>query len=395
MKTPRVAILADFAEEDWPSMDLVAEMAASRIPGATLIQPRLQRRFPPWAFSADRLINRMWDYPRFAARLRGFDLFHVMDHSYSQLIHSLPAGRTLVTCHDTDTFRCLFERQLEPRPFWFRTMAAHILRGMRKAALIICVSDATRQTLLRFGIAKPEKVVVVHNGIHPAFFEDAAPHQDGATELLHVGSTIPRKRIGDLLCVFAECHRAWPGLRLVHAGGPFTSSQTRLARELGVDGSITSLPFLSARALAAIYRRAALTLIPSEAEGFGLPLAESIACGTPVVASDLPALREIGGPAASYCPVGDVAAWSRRVRELLEERSVHPQSWASRTASCRHRATFFSWDRNAREIEAHYRTILFGANPGTWVGKLSLPAVLDSSAATPPAATSAREITLS
>ena len=62
--------------------------------------------------------------------------------------------------------------------------------------------------------------------------------------------------------------------------------------------AIVVLPFVDRATLAAVYRRAALALLPSEREGFGLPLVEALACGTPVVASDIPVLREVGGDAA-------------------------------------------------------------------------------------------------
>ena len=83
-------------------------------------------------------------------------------------------------------------------------------------------------------------------------------------------------------------------------------------RELGFGDAIVVLPALDRSTLAAVYRRCALLLMPSEREGFGLPVLEALACGTPVVASDAPALREVGGYAAAYCPVDDLEAWHRR-----------------------------------------------------------------------------------
>ena len=94
-----------------------------------------------------------------------------------------------------------------------------------------------------------------------------------------------------------------------------------------------TLPFFSPResadraTLAAVYRRAALALQPSEAEGFGLPVAEAMACGTPVLASDLPVLREVGGEAAVYRPVADVPAWSEAALNLLAERQAQHATW--------------------------------------------------------------------
>ena len=140
-------------------------------------------------------------------------------------------------------------------------------------------------------------------------------------DLLHVGSTIPRKRIDLLLEIFAAMRRAYPGARLIKAGGGLRPEQTRQAEALGVADAIVTLPFFvpSERGiLAAVYRRAALVLQPSDAEGFGLPVAEALACGATVLASDLPALREVGGDAAAYCPVGDIDAWTTAAAALLQ-----------------------------------------------------------------------------
>ena len=106
----RFAVICDLLEENWPSMDLVAEMFVDTLRAqhaatvqATHICPPMKRRLSrlPWlgagrtAVNADRLANRFWDYPRhLRPRARDFDFFHVCDHSYAQLVHVLPADRT-------------------------------------------------------------------------------------------------------------------------------------------------------------------------------------------------------------------------------------------------------------------------------------------------------------
>ena len=129
----------------------------------TRICPPLQPRFgrlpligrAPAFHNADRLLNRFVDYRRQpkATGSQEFDLFHLVDHSYSQLIHDLPPGRAVVTCHDLDTFRCVLEPERQPRPRWFRAMTERILSGFRKAAHVIAVSAATRDEILRARIA--------------------------------------------------------------------------------------------------------------------------------------------------------------------------------------------------------------------------------------------------
>lgn len=147
----RAAILCDYAEEQWPSMDLVGEMLVESLNAdsslniaAARIRPAMPGRWShlhPRLHNADRLLARLYHYPRHIRALRDeFDVFHVVDHSYSQLVHELPQERTVVTCHDLDTFRCLLEPGIERRSWPFRRMAARILAGFQKAARVICVS---------------------------------------------------------------------------------------------------------------------------------------------------------------------------------------------------------------------------------------------------------------
>jgi glycosyltransferase involved in cell wall biosynthesis len=120
------------------------------------------------------------------------------------------------------------------------------------------------------------------------------------------------------------------------------------------------LPFVDRGTLGAVYRRATLALLPSEREGFGLPLVEALGCGTPVVASDIPVLREVGGTAADYCPVGDVPCWRDTVLRLVEERAQHPDRWAVRRTRALERAADFSWSAYARQVVELYRAIAAG-----------------------------------
>jgi glycosyltransferase involved in cell wall biosynthesis len=176
-------------------------------------------------------------------------------------------------------------------------------------------------------------------------------------EILHVGSTIPRKRVDVLLRTFAAVREQWPTARLVRVGGAFTGEQRRLVEALAAQDSIVVMPFLDMAALAAVYRRAALLLLPSEREGFGFPVLEAMACGTPVAASDIPALRESGGQAATYCPVADVAAWTSAITRLLRERQEDPARWSERRARGIAQAAKFTWAESARRFVALYQEV--------------------------------------
>lgn len=381
MTPPRtVAVVADMLEEGWPSMDLVADMLLDRMAvehanrvSPTLVRPPLRRRFS-WisthrrAVMMDRIANRFWDYPRHVRRLPPrFDLYHVVDHSYAHLVHALPAERTIVTCHDLDTLRSILDPAVEPRSAPFRAMTRRILGGLRRARHVACDTEATRDALVRrVGIPEPRTSVIL-NGPHPSCSPLPDPPVDvaavrllggaGREDVLHVGSTIPRKRIETLLRVFAAVRRERPAARLVRVGGPFTAEQRRLVRELGIGDAIVVLPFLDRDTLASVYRHSALVVLPSEREGFGLPVLEAMSSGTPVVASDIGALREVGGDAAIYCDAGDEPAWVQSVVAALRERDTQPAQWEARRRRGIARAAAFSWSRYAAQVVDLYEAL--------------------------------------
>jgi len=391
-KRPRVAIVADLAEERWHSMDLVAEilMLGLRSPNyrlvdASQIRPSMVRRLTrvpgigrlSHAVTADRIINRIWDYRRtLSAQADDYDLFHIVDHSYAHLVTALPVDRSLVMCHDVDAFAGVLPGT-EGQSMVGRLLAEQLLAGLVAARKIVCGSHATRDALLASGVFDEARIAVVPYGLHPSCTPRSDPRADEVAykylgpvditcpEILHVGSTVARKRIDVLLDVVAALRKRYPALRLIRVGGAFTRSQRRQVSRLGLEPHITVLPFLERRVLAAVYRRAAVVLQPSDREGFGLPVAEAMACGTPVVASDLRPLREVGGAIASYCPVGDVKAWTDAVSQLLDERQAHGTAWAARRAAAVADARRFDVLEHARKMLEIYRELLPGLSDVT------------------------------
>ena len=385
----RVAVVSDYLEEQWLSMDLVGDMLTNFLQSQTAagitaaqLRPPLRRRLSriPWlgvrrtASNGDRLLNRFLDYPRWLRSCSAkFDLFHVVDHSYSQLLEVLPRGRAVVTCHDLDTFRCLLEPDRDARSQFFRAMTRRILDGFLKAAHVIAVSQATREELLRHRLFPDASISVIPNGVHPACSAAPDPEADAlaarwmpetespgsgpAVWLLNVGNTLPRKRLDVLLKVFAAVNMEFPQARLMRVGG-FTPSQWELVRELNIEPVVRQLPFLERSALAAVYRRATLLVHTAEAEGFGLPLIEAMACGCPAAASDIPVLREVGGTAASFSAVADISAWRQTLIDLLDEKCRQPEQWERRRQRSIVWAARYSWAENARQTASIYRKVM-------------------------------------
>ena len=117
------------------------------------------------------------------------------------------------------------------------------------------------------------------------------------------------------------------------------------------------LPFLERPELAAVYRRAALVLLPSEREGFGLPVVEAMACGTPVVASEIPSLIEVGGSALAYCQPADLTCWVSTVLQFLRRREEEPAEWQALRQVCLRSVVRFDWRLYAGEMTRMYQAV--------------------------------------
>jgi glycosyltransferase involved in cell wall biosynthesis len=376
MSVPRLAVICDLLEENWPSMDLVADVLFQRLASAepplfepVRVRPPFARRFTRFivpgarraaAFNADRLLNRLWDYPRHLRRERGrFDFHHVCDHTYANVVHALWRGRTGVFCHDLDAFRCLLQPEVEPRPRWFRAMARQILTGLQKADVVFHSTATVRDQIVRYGLVDERRLVHASYGISKEFtaqpaseepFRSALPPSFAqAPFLLHVGSCIPRKRIDVALRVFESARGRHPGLRFVQVGGKWSSEQEELISRLAVGPDVVQLPRQDQRTIASLYRSAALVMMPSEAEGFGLPVVEALACGSPVIVSDIPVFREVGADAVVYARLADVPDWAAAVDRVL----AGPASAADPDSRLRHAARF-SWNAHADTIAGAY-----------------------------------------
>jgi len=263
--------------------------------------------------------------PRLLRRLRP-DLAHFQ--------HALPLGyreRSVVTVHDLsfhdgDAGMGLLDR------LTFRTV---VPRSVRKAAHVLVVSERTKRDVVeRYGVPE-SKVTVTPNGVDPAF----SPGDGDRAYVLFVGAIHARKRPEAAL---DAAHAV--GLPLVVAGPEKDAS---LARELR-DGGADLRGYVSKEELAELYRGAAALVLPSRFEGFGLPVLEAMASGTPVVAAAEPALREVADGAAVYAEDGDFGAATRRA---LDDRD-------RLAAAGIERARLFSWAETARRTVEVYRQVL-------------------------------------
>ena len=374
----KLGIICDYLEEGWLSMDICAQMLhdrALKLPNTNInvsqIRPTFYRRFQHLgsvlgkrqSFNADRFINRYWDYPRYLQSCqRNFDFFHIADHSYAHLVHSLPADRTGVFCYDLNAFSSIVEPNEYRGDPIYREMAKRILSGMQRAAIVFYCAETVRHQIEKHQLIDPARLVAAPLGVSPEYKIDPISDDRIAIDLekqlqgkpfiLHVGSCVPRKRIDLLLDIFAQLRDRLPELTLVKVGGEWSQSQKQQITALNIGESILHLTQLTNLTIAALYQKSALVLMTSEAEGFGLPVIEALACGSIVIASDIPVLREVGGDAVIYCPVGDISIWVDRAQAAIVRSDFVP-SLELRLA----RSALYCWEKHARLVMNSYSEI--------------------------------------
>ena len=250
-------------------------------------------------------------------------------------------------------------------------------RGIRNATHVICVSEATKKDLMQYLAVAEGKITVIHNGIDHSVFKPSAVN-DGrfsAPYVLYVGSERPRKNLVCLLRAFAALKDRGPrfaSLRLLKVGSAGRSDGYRTtmleeARRLGVDRDIDFVDHVSDQDLAVIYSNALALVYPSLYEGFGLPVVEAMACGCPVVTTNVSSLPEVAGSAALLVDPHDPAGFAEALHSLILDRDL---STRLRGDGLR-RARDFSWDNTVSTTHAVYERAL--AETRTAVGAL-LPA---------------------
>jgi glycosyltransferase involved in cell wall biosynthesis len=249
--------------------------------------------------------------------------------------HSLPlrgVGRSVLTVHDLSFERDPSVMGLKDRLVFKTTVP----RSARKADRVIAVSERTRDDLAELYGIERERIAVIPHGVDPAFSPG-----DGSGErfLLFVGAVQRRKDPRAALEAANDLQ-----LPLVIVGPEREPALARELRELGAD----LRGYLEKPQLAQLYRQAACLVVPSRYEGFGLPVLEAMASGTPVVAAPDAALVEVAGDAAVYADGDDLPG---AILQALERREELRAAGLARAAQ-------FSWAEAARRTVEVYRELL-------------------------------------
>ena len=321
-----------------------------RIPTTTLPAGQYAWRLSILASQLARL-----PYAPLLPLLRGSQLYHATEH----LLPRLPLS-TVMTVHDL-----IFERYPQHHT---RTNRAFLRLAMPRfvaaATQIIAVSQQTARDLRQLYGTPAEKISVVYEGVDPEFRPaDPATQKEirqryspDRPYLLMVGTLEPRKNHSLALHALRLLKAQGHSHRLLIAGGKgwlFAPIQALVA-ELALEDDVTFTGYVPAADLPGLYSAADALLLPSLYEGFGLPILEAMACGTPVICSRASSLPEMAGDAALYVPVDDAPTLAAAIVLLLAQPTL---AATLRARGLRH-VQQFSWQATAQQTVAVYQAVL-------------------------------------
>lgn len=279
-------------------------------------------------------IDRFVFYPLLLRRqVRWADVVHICDQANAVYLPYLRGKPHLVTCHDMLAIRAALGEISEfAVGLTGRIYQRWVLRSLRKAQAVVCVSHQTADELQRVTAIPANRITVVLNALNypyrPMPAAEANPHLHALSLnadlgfFLHVGGNQWYKNRPGALRLFAELmHRpAYCNHRLVMAGKPWTDEMHRLAACLKLGGRVVELVEVSNEQLCALYSKAEALLFPSLEEGFGWPIAEAQACGCPVVTTNRAPMNKVGGSAAIYIDPADPSGAADAIILALAQR---------------------------------------------------------------------------
>lgn len=310
--------------------------------------------------------NSLWTlwWPEHYASFDGMNLFHA---PHNTLPCHVPCA-TVVTIHDLfslDYPTLAFTRWSQrikrlyyPRAQW---------RALRHATFLITTTSVMADRIANLCPSARGRVAVVPMAAGPIFRPAADPNgaRERAAEIigsdapffLVVGQDRPTKQHATALAAFAR-YIPGPWRLVLVQRETYKHPLANLARRLGIEKRVTWIPHVEAADLVVLYQAAVALVQPSLYEGFGLPIVESMASGCPVVASDIPTLREVVGRAAILVPPNDIAGFGHALVALARSADQR-RDLASAGID---RAKLFSWDRCAREtLDVFRNAVAFGS----------------------------------
>ncbi|MEW6685361.1 MAG: glycosyltransferase family 1 protein [Candidatus Edwardsbacteria bacterium] len=287
------------------------------------------------------------------------DVYHILDHSYAHLITTLPARRTVITCHDL--MPLLLPDYRATLGGWLQVMVfKYTISSLLQATYIISISEFTKRCLRDILKIEDSKISVIPLGVEEIFLKyekSIRPTFKKSEEkiILQVGVTQEAyKNVFNILKAFRKLVESMGDkVRLLKVGKPYTPEQQVYINSVGLKKQIEYLGYVEREKLPEIYGQADLLLMPSLFEGFGLPILEAMACGTPVVTSRRGSIPEVASEAAFYVEPEKPEGIAEGVKKVLFEQELR----AKLIKAGEKQAQKFTWEKTAEKTLKVYKKI--------------------------------------
>ena len=350
--------------------NLVAELKAIR-PNWEIVEVAPQ----PWSKSSENLwhsgtgirkyYERYWHHPQQVCQVEG-DIYHIIDHTNAHVAYWLKKkGKPIIiTCHDLVQF--VYPEILKGQsrfPAFSMASWQFSVKGMCYADCVIAVSSNTAKDVHERLDIELQKILVVPNGVEASF--QPLPSQEVKSFrkkyqrlpeeicLLNIGSTHQRKNIITVLKVLKTLKDQGLSVRLWRSGGKFMAEQTAFIKEHNLDQDILDFGIANQNILIQLYNAADVLLAPSLYEGFGLTVIEAMACGLPVITSNVSSIPEVVGNAAVLVEPMDIQAISESVVRLKQD-SIYSQKLISQGFV---RTKQLTWKKSAEHLVSIYEQL--------------------------------------
>jgi glycosyltransferase involved in cell wall biosynthesis len=334
----------------------------------------------PWSKDLDNLwhsgnplrkyYERFFNHPRQVSKLEA-DIFHIIDHTNAHVAYWLKKSgkRVIITCHDLVQY--VYPEILKNQsrfPALSMAVWQYSVKGITVADRTISVSTNTAKDITNWLNIEPVKITVIPNGVEPEFrvlspeivskWREKYLNSSAEICLLNVGSTHQRKNILTILKVVkAIADRGIP-VRLWKIGDDFSAEQRQSIEDRALDKYITFLGKPNREELIKFYNVADVLLAPSLYEGFGLTILEAMACGTPVITSNISSLPEVAGDAAILVDPTDVESIVKNILRL-QQNALFRQKLIEQGLV---RVENFTWKNNVKQIIQIYEDLVNTTN---------------------------------